>query len=247
MLPKGTARIAAKALSDQCGRQTWHATAPSFTLESGGTSSYLWAMSARKSSLQAPSGDLFEPPVAAAPVGFRYMRDLFSPVAEEAFVAQFETLPFKPFEFHGYQGNRRIVSYGYRYDYAGRTLRPSEAMPGFLAPLRDIASRFSGIAAEKLKQALVAEYAPGAGIGWHRDKPMFEDVVALSFLSPCVLRLRRQDGTAWQRQSVDIAPRSGYLLHGPVRGDWVHSILPMDVRRYSVTFRSFRPDYAGPR
>jgi alkylated DNA repair dioxygenase AlkB len=214
------------------------------TLEGATTNSYFWSMPARRTSLQAASGDLFAPPAiaASAPAGFRYAQDLFSPAEERRFVAAFETLPFKPFEFHGYQGNRRIVSYGYRYDYAGRTLRASEAMPDFLAPLRDVASRFSGIAADKLEQALVTEYAPGAGIGWHRDKPMFEDVVALSFTSACVLRLRRQDGTGWLRQSVEIAPRSGYLLHGSVRSEWEHSIVPMDVLRYSVTFRSFRAD-----
>jgi alkylated DNA repair dioxygenase AlkB len=76
---------------------------------------------------------------------------------------------------------------------------------------------------------------------------MFADVVALSFLSPCVLRLRRQDGTGWQRRAIEIAPRSAYLLHGAVRSEWEHSIVPMDTLRYSVTFRSFRPDYAGPR
>jgi alkylated DNA repair dioxygenase AlkB len=205
-------------------------------------------MLAPKSARQlGATADLFEVPAVPGPSGFRYQSDLLSPMAEKAFVARFETLPFKPFEFHGYQGNRRIVSYGYRYDYAGRALRASEAMPDFLAPLRDIASRFIGIAAEKLEQALVTEYAPGAGIGWHRDQPMFEDVVALSFLAPCVLRLRRQDSAGWQRQSVEIAPRSGYLLHGPVRSEWEHSIVPMDVLRYSVTFRSFRPDYTGPR
>jgi alkylated DNA repair dioxygenase AlkB len=205
-------------------------------------------MAARKISSQDFS-DLFAPTpaVASAPAGFRYASDLFSAAAEQDFVATFETLAFKPFEFHGYQGNRRIVSYGYRYDYAGRALRTSEAMPDFLAPLREIASQFSGIAADKLEQALVTEYAPGAGIGWHRDKPMFEDVVALSFLSPCVLRLRRQEGAGWQRQAIKIAPRSGYVLHGSVRNEWDHSIVPMDVLRYSVTFRSFRPDYTGPR
>ena len=199
-------------------------------------------MAARRTSFQDASGDLFAPmpAVSSAPAGFRYAADLFSPAAEQDFAGKFETLPFKPFEFHGYQGNRRIVSYGYRYDYAGRALRPSEAMPDFVAPLREIASQFSGIAEDKLEQALVTEYAPGAGIGWHRDKPMFEDVVALSFLAPCVLRLRRQEGCGWQRRSVDIAPRSGYLLHGPVRCEWEHSIVPMDVQRYSVTFRSFR-------
>jgi alkylated DNA repair dioxygenase AlkB len=206
-------------------------------------------MAARKTSFQDTSRDLFAPTpaVASAPAGFRYAPDLFSPAAEQGFVARFEALPFKPFEFHGYQGNRRIVSYGYRYDYAGRALRASEAMPDFLSPLREVASQFSAIAPDKLEQVLVTEYAPGAGIGWHRDKPMFEDVVALSFMAPCFLRLRRQDGTGWQRQSVEIAPRSGYLLHGPVRSEWEHSIVPMDALRYSVTFRSFRPDYPGRR
>jgi alkylated DNA repair dioxygenase AlkB len=206
-------------------------------------------MPARKKLFPDASGDLFEPTpaVATTPAGFRFAPDLFSPAAEQDFVATFETLPFKPFEFHGYQGNRRIVSYGYRYDYAGCTLRASDAMPDFLAPLREAASRFSGIPEGRLEQALVTEYAPGAGIGWHRDKPMFEDVVALSFMAPCILRLRRQDGTGWARQSLAIAPRSGYLLHGSVRSEWEHSIVPMDVLRYSVTFRSFRPDYRGPR
>jgi alkylated DNA repair dioxygenase AlkB len=198
---------------------------------------------------QDASGDLFAPApaVASAPIGFRYAPDLFSSATEQGFIARFEALPFKPFDFHGHQGNRRIVSYGYRYDYAGRTLRTSEAMPEFLAPLRDVASRFSGIAADKLEQALITEYAPGAGIGWHRDKPMFEDVVALSFMAPCVLRLRQQDGTSWLRQSAEIAPRSGYLLHGSVRSEWEHSIVPLHVLRYSVTFRSFRPDYRWAR
>jgi alkylated DNA repair dioxygenase AlkB len=204
-------------------------------------------MPARRNLLQAASGDLFSPTpaIAAAPAGFRYAPDLFSPAAEQAFVAQFETLPFKPFEFHGYQGNRRIVSYGYRYDYAGRMLRASDPMPDFLAPLRDFASRFSGIAADRLEQALVTEYAPGAAIGWHRDKPMFDDVVALSFLAPCVLRLRLKDGEKWKRHAVPVAPRSGYLLHGAVRTDWEHSITPMETLRYSVTFRSFRADNSG--
>jgi alkylated DNA repair dioxygenase AlkB len=201
-------------------------------------------MPARKTSLQAASGDLFAPATvaASAPPGFRYAPDLFSPAAERGYVAQFETLPFKPFDFHGYQGNRRIASFGYRYDYSARALRPSDAMPEFLRGLREIASGFSGIPPEALEQALVTEYAPGAGIGWHRDKPIFEDVVALSFLAPCALRLRRKDGEGWQRRAVQVAPRSGYLLHDAVRTEWEHSIIPMEALRYSVTFRSFRAD-----
>jgi alkylated DNA repair dioxygenase AlkB len=201
-------------------------------------------MRARRTSLLAASGDLFAPPAVpvSAPPGFRYAPDLFSPAAERGYVAQFETLPFKPFDFHGYQGNRRIVSFGYRYVYGARTLHPSDPMPAFLHALRDIASGFSGVPSQALEQALVTEYAPGAGIGWHRDKPMFEDVVALSFLAPCALRLRRKDGEGWQRRAVQVAPRSGYLLHDAVRTEWEHSIIPMEALRYSVTFRSFQAD-----
>ena len=174
-------------------------------------------MPARKTSLWDASGDLFAPTsaVASAPAGFRYATDLFSPAAEQGFVATFETLPFKPFEFHGYQGNRRIVSYGYRYDYAGRALRTSDAMPYFLVPSREAASRFSGLPEEKLEQALVTEYRPGAGIGWHRDKPMFKDVVALSFMGPLRLAPASPRRNRLATPVCPIAPRSGYLLHGP--------------------------------
>jgi alkylated DNA repair dioxygenase AlkB len=196
-------------------------------------------MAASQRTISPTTNDLFGIP---GPEGFAYGRELFSPDEERAFVAAFETLPFKRFQFHGYLGNRRIVSFGYRYDYAGRTLRSAEAMPDFLEPLKQIAAGFSAIPAQNLQQALVTEYAPGAGIGWHRDKPMFEDVVALSFLAPCVLRLRRREGTGWTRWSVPVAPRSGYLLRGPSREEWEHSIAPMERLRYSVTFRSFRRD-----
>lgn len=188
------------------------------------------------------SADLFGSPAASGPDGLQYAAELFSLADEKAFVAQFETLPFKRFEFHGYQGNRRIVSYGYRYDYAGRALRPSEAMPEFLMPLRTIAGQFSGIPAAAFEQALITEYAPGAGIGWHRDKPMYQGIVGLSFLVPCKLRLRRKAGKSWARASIKIAPRSAYVLRGPAREEWEHSIAPLEVLRYSVTFRTFRPD-----
>jgi alkylated DNA repair dioxygenase AlkB len=177
--------------------------------------------------------DLFGP---STPPGFRYAPQVLSPAQEQSFVARFATLPFQPFVFHGHTGNRRIVSFGCRYDYVAQRLRQADPIPDFLGPLVDAASRFSGIAA--FQQALVTEYAPGAGIGWHRDKPMFRDVVALSFLGDCALRLRRKQERGWARVSVPVAARSAYRLSGAVREDWEHSILPMDRLRYSVTFRT---------
>lgn len=179
-------------------------------------------------------------PSASAPVpGFAYWADAFTAAEERAWLQAVEALPFKPFEFHGYLGKRRIVSFGWRYDYSGRALRPSTPMPDFLTPLRQRAAAVAGLEAARLQQALVTEYDAGVTIGWHRDKPMFEDVVALSFLSPCRLRLRRKRGTRWERWATTIAPRSLYRLSGPARHEWEHSIPPVESKRYSVTFRTF--------
>jgi len=175
--------------------------------------------------------------------GFRYRDELFSLAEEQDVVRGFERLPFKPFEFHRYLGNRRVVSFGSRYDYSGAQLRKAEAMPEFLTPLRQIAARFAGVEADAFAHTLVTEYAPGAGIGWHRDKAQFGKVVGLSFCSPCRLRFRRKQGERWERRAIDVAPRSGYLLDGAARQVWEHSIPPMETLRYSVTFRTLAEDY----
>lgn len=181
------------------------------------------------------TGELF------LPQGFQYRDEAIAAEREHALVAQFEKLPLRPFEFHGYLGKRRVVSFGYRYDYAGRQVRESLALPDFLLDLREIAAAFAQVAPGGLDQALVTEYAPGAGIGWHRDKPMFGQVVAFSFLSACTLRFRRRNGTRWERRSHRLAPRSAYILDGEARWDWEHSIPQGGALRYSVTFRNFLP------
>jgi alkylated DNA repair dioxygenase AlkB len=177
--------------------------------------------------------------VPSSPDGFSYWPGSVLRDEEAAWVPQLEALPFKPFEFHGYLGKRRIVSFGWRYDYAGRALRASEPIPAFLEPLRQRAAAVAGVDVQRLQQALVTEYDTGVTIGWHRDKPMFEDNVALSFSATCRLRLRRKHGARWERWSTDIAPRSIYRLSGPARHEWEHSIPPVEGLRYSVTFRSF--------
>jgi alkylated DNA repair dioxygenase AlkB len=173
------------------------------------------------------------------PKGFAYREEVISPDEERALAERLALLPLTPFAFHGFVGRRRIVSFGWRYDYAGRTLGPSEEIPGLLMPLRERAADMAGVPAESLQQVLVTEYAPGAAIGWHRDKPMFEDVVAVSFLAPCRLRLRRRHEDGWERRSMELMPRSAYVLRGPSLRDWEHSIPPVGELRFSVTFRNF--------
>ena len=179
-------------------------------------------------------------PEPALPEGLAYRPDLLGPDEETALVAQLSGLPFKAFEFHGFLGNRRTVSFGWHYAFDGSGLRESSAVPDWLLPVRARAAAFAGVLPEALEHVLVTEYAPGAGIGWHRDRPDFGDVVGLSLLAPARMRFRRKRGAGWQRANLTVAPRSAYLLRGEVREAWEHSIPVMEALRYSITFRTLR-------
>lgn len=175
------------------------------------------------------------------PEGFLYRPELIDPADEDALVARVRGLPFREFEFHGYVGKRRTVSFGWHYDFTGRKLLKADAVPDFLTGLREAAAAFAGLEPEALEHVFVTEYGPGAGIGWHRDKAVFGEVVGVSLLSPCVLRFRRAAGAGkWERAKLPAAPRSAYLLSGPARFEWEHSIPHVDALRYSITFRNMR-------
>ena len=184
--------------------------------------------------------DLFGAPAREWPEGLRYAPGVIAPHAQARLVEAFAALPFEAFDFHGFKGNRRIVSYGGRYDFSASRLREAEPVPEFLQPVREAAAAFVGLQAEALVQAMVTEYAPGAGIGWHRDRPEFDKVVGLSFGSEATMRFRRRRGEGWERAKLPLEPGSAYLLDGPARRDWQHSIAPGERLRYSVTFRSLR-------
>ena len=193
----------------------------------------------------APQFDLFgeqEPtePRVELPAGFRYQRGLITAAEEHDLLARIRELPFREFEFHGYTGKRRVISFGWQYDFSARHLQKVDDMPAFLRELRVPAARFAGLDHEALQHVLVTEYAPGAGIGWHRDKNVFNEVVGVSLLAPCVFRLRRSVGDGWERVNVTAEPRSAYLLSGAARSEWEHSIPAVDALRYSVTFRNLR-------
>jgi alkylated DNA repair protein (DNA oxidative demethylase) len=177
---------------------------------------------------------------AAAPPGLTFREEFVNDEEQGALLAAAERLSFKPFEFHGWTGNRETVSFGWRYDFNQARVEPAEPIPGFLLPLRERAAALAGIDPGAFEQALVIRYDVGAGIGWHRDRPVFEKVFGLSLLSPCVLRFRRRHARGFERFSLDAAPRSAYLLTGEIRHDWEHSIAPMEMKRYSITFRSRR-------
>jgi alkylated DNA repair dioxygenase AlkB len=178
------------------------------------------------------------------PAGFHYQPG-FLPADEEArLAAQIATLPLKPFEFHGYLANRRVINFGFRYDYSHRELTPGPDMPIFIQELRANIAKFAGRDPEDFRQIQISEYSPGAGIGWHRDKLEFGEVVGVSLLSTATLRLRRRLEKGWQRVSIMIEPRSVYCLAGDARHLWEHSIPAMTTLRYALTFRTLTNEYA---
>ncbi len=172
------------------------------------------------------------------PEGFLYREDVIDMAAERDLLGRIRELPFASFQFHGFEGNRRVVYFGWSYDFTAERARPAEPIPNFLLPVRAAAARFAGLEESQLRQVLVTEYQAGAGIGWHRDKAVFGDVVGISLLAPCTFRLRRKLGDRWERATVTAEPRSAYLLHGTVRNEWEHSIPAVDALRYSITFRT---------
>jgi alkylated DNA repair dioxygenase AlkB len=175
---------------------------------------------------------------SGAPEGFHYRADLLTPSEEEVLAAGLAALPFQPFDFHGYQANRRVVSFGLRYDYQSRAIAEAAPLPAFLEDLCAKAAEAFERRPEDFRQVLINDYPPGAGIGWHRDKSHFGEVIGVSLLAPCPFRFRRAAGESWERATIDLAPRSAYLLSGLSRTAWEHSITPLDRHRVSITFRT---------
>lgn len=174
------------------------------------------------------------------PDGFRYEPSVVAESDEAELLERIRELSFREFEFQGYTGKRRVVSFGWRYDFNDRLLDKADDIPDFLLELRRTAARFAMMDPESLQHVLVTEYSAGAGIGWHRDKGVFGQVIGISLLTPCTFRLRRKVGDDWERVSLTAEPRSAYLLSGISRTEWEHSIPAVDALRYSITFRNLR-------
>ncbi|MDE2486627.1 MAG: alpha-ketoglutarate-dependent dioxygenase AlkB [Alphaproteobacteria bacterium] len=182
---------------------------------------------------------LFEAP-PDLPQGMVYAPEFVSPAQERELAGWLAALRFEPFQFQGFEGRRKVRSFGWAYDFSRSHLLKADDLPPELLPLRERAAGLAGCAPEDLQQVLINKYEPGAPIGWHRDRPVFEKVVGVSLLSPCDFRLRRRTAAGFERKTLTLAPRSAYLLAGSARTEWEHSIPPATQLRYSITFRNFR-------
>lgn len=185
--------------------------------------------------------DLFGAPArapGALPDGFRTWPNILPRDVEADLARRLAALPLVPYEFRGYAAHRRVASFGCGYDRSTRAIAPAQPIPDYLMELRARAAAAAGLPADRFVQALVNEYRPGAGIGWHRDRPPWGIILGVSLLASCSLRLRRPSGAGWERANAALPPGSAYLLSGEARLNWEHSIAPMAALRISVTFRT---------
>jgi len=177
------------------------------------------------------------------PQGMTYRAEFIDRDEERGLLENIRALPLREAQYRQYTAGRRTVNYGFAYDFTHQRANAAPPIPEFLAPLRTRAAQWSGVAAEDFVQALIAEYVPGTPLGWHRDVPDFEVVVGVSLGSTCRMRMRRYPPVAPKKAdvlSVDLRPRSAYVLRGPARWEWQHSIAPTPALRWSITFRTRR-------
>lgn len=172
--------------------------------------------------------DLFDTPILP---GLRSADEFVSLAEEQQLIAAIDALGLTPFKFQGWVGKRLTHSFGWHFEFNTGRMDPVEPIPAWLSPIRDRAETFAGGTAGTIVQALVILYDPGAGIGWHRDRPQFEHVVGISLGEPAEMRFRRRVGERFERVTAPLPPRGAYHLSGAARHEWEHSITEMTATR----------------
>ena len=154
-----------------------------------------------------------------------------------------ERIDYREVVMHGRAAKRTVRHFGLDYDYQSRELVPADPFPAELEWLRERCAELAERRPDELVQVLVSRYPPGAGIGWHRDAPMFGRVVGVSLGAQCRMRFqRRAAGGERLVEELELAPRSAYLLSGSARWAWQHSIPAAKALRHSITFRTLREE-----
>jgi alkylated DNA repair dioxygenase AlkB len=181
------------------------------------------------------------PAVVDEPEGLVYLPDFVTVDEARELVSVCERLDYAEVRMHGQAAKRTVVHFGYRYGYESWDLSAAEPLPAALEWLRARAASLIDELPERLAETLVTRYPAGAGIGWHRDAPMFgPQVVGVSLGTVCTMRFQRRSAEVRRTYALELAPRSAYVLAGAARWAWQHSIPATNDLRYSITFRTLK-------
>ena len=179
--------------------------------------------------------DLFDAPILP---GIATMSEIVTAAEESALIEAIDAEPLTPFKFQQWEGKRLTRSFGLKYDFQTGQVDQGDPMPDRLADLRDRAASLAKVEPGDVAQCLLIRYDPGAGIGWHRDRPAYGHVIGVSLGAPAAMRFRRRVGGRFERVTLPLEPRGAYHLTGEARHEWEHSIAEMDRTRHSITFRT---------
>lgn len=187
------------------------------------------------------------------PGGFCVRNEFLTADEEAELIDWFTDLPFEHSRLGEYTAKRRVIGFGWGYDFREQRLVEGPALPAFLQPLKRKVAKWLDIPAARVVEALITEYPPGAAIGWHRDNETFEHIIGISLSGPCRLRLRPR---AWRmrgkrRTKADVRqalllPRSAYIMQGESRWEYQHSIARVSRLRYSITLRTLPTHFPRP-
>ena len=193
------------------------------------------------------NGDLNLFEVAAkVPDGFIYHRNFISEAEEPELLREIQSLHLKSFKYYQFTGKRRIASFGWQYEFGKSEITTAPDMPAFLLPVRIRTGTLFNIDPNSLMQTSIIEYSTGSPIGWHRDISQFGVVVGISLGAACRMRFRKyhriraQNSKRDEILSIELQPRSIYLMSGASRELWQHSIPPVKDLRYSIMMRTLR-------
>jgi len=175
------------------------------------------------------------------PEGLAYYEEFITVEEERALIDVLDALDFQPVVMRGRTARRSVRHFGLEYSYQRKELAPADRIPGPMLFVRDRCAQLLERESEDLVQVLVGRYPAGAGIGWHRDAPIFGSGIAgVSLLARCCMRFQRRSDGERAVAELELAPRSAYLMSGSARWSWQHSILATKTLRYSITFRTLR-------
>ena len=183
---------------------------------------------------------------AQVPDGFIYRQNFVSEAEEQELIREIQKIQLEPFKYYQFTGKRRTASFGWQYEFGASEITAAPEMPSFLLPLRTRAGKVFNLDPTSLIQTSIIEYSTGSPIGWHRDIPYFGIVVGVSIGAACRMRFRKYSRVRSKKLnrdevfSIELQPRSIYLMSGASREIWQHSIPPVKELRYAIMMRTLR-------
>ena len=180
------------------------------------------------------------------PDGFIYRPNFLPEAEEQELIREIQQIHLAPFKYYQFTGKRRTASFGWQYEFGASEITRAPEIPPYLLPVRTRAGSLFNIDPRSLVQISIIEYSVGSPIGWHRDIPHFGVVVGISLGAACRIRLRKYSRPRSKNLkrdeilSMELQPRSIYLMSGASRETWQHSIPPVKKLRYAIMMRTLR-------